>query len=78
LCLDAVVQVGSPALAADQALILALQDGAESPDELIASTPSLVERLGDSALISLGGKTQPASILLMKGQAGWRIRAYLG
>ena len=57
------------------------------------SAAELVERLGDSALVRLGaldsgaedsgdqpsdaGETQPASLLLMKGEAGWRIRSYL-
>jgi hypothetical protein len=39
----------------------------------------LVERLGDSALVGLGNgpETTPASTLVMRGEAGWRIRAYL-
>jgi len=37
----------------------------------------LVQRLGDSALVFLGPGTEPASLLLVKGEAGWRIRDYL-
>lgn len=80
LCLDAVDERGSAALADDQALIRSLQDGAEAPTVAItASSPALVERLGNSAILSLGDvpETQPASLLLMKGEAGWRIRTYL-
>jgi hypothetical protein len=77
LCLDAVDQAGSAALADDQALIRSLQDGAELPTGPDAGSLTLVERLGDSAIVALGGDSEPASVLLMKGEAGWRIRQYL-
>ena len=50
-------------------------------------TLSLVERTGDSALIALepssplNGKemhSEPASVLVVKGEAGWRIREIFG
>ena len=82
LCLDGVVQPGSAAAERDTALIRALQDGAEATTDatIVASDPALVERLGDTALISLGDvpDTQPASTLVMRGEAGWRIRDYVG
>ena len=81
LCLDAVGQVGSSALDEDQRLVRALQDGAETPEPFLvdAAQVGLAERLGDTALVNLDGvaETQPASILLMKTEAGWRIRDYL-
>jgi hypothetical protein len=81
LCLDAVGQVGSSALDDDQRLVRTLQDGAESPEPFLvdADQVTLAERLGDTALLELAGlaETQPASILLMKTEAGWRIRDYL-
>jgi len=81
LCLEAVDQVGSAAMSADTELIESIVGGTEPPmDAVFASTEvTLTERLGDSALISLGKvpQTQPASLLLMKGEAGWRIRGYL-
>jgi hypothetical protein len=80
LCLDAVDERGSGALADDQSVVRALQAGGELPVEsYVSSRPALVERLGDSALVSLGDvpESQPASVLLMKGEAGWRIRQYL-
>jgi hypothetical protein len=81
LCLDDVSQPGSSALATDQQLVRALQGGAESPMRFDAEGVqiSLVERLGDSALLDLAdaGESAPASVLLMKGEAGWRIRDYL-
>jgi hypothetical protein len=81
LCLDGVDQPGSAALAADQAVIRQVQSGGElSPPWAIATVDvTLAERLGDSALVenSDPGETEPASVLLMKGEAGWRIRDYL-
>lgn len=79
LCLDDVDQAGSAALADDQMLIRSLQDGAGLADPL-ASDPEpivLVERLGDSAIVSLGAEGEPVSVLLMKGDGGWRFRQYL-
>ena len=81
LCLDAVLQQGSAALERDTALIRAVQSGGElTADATVQTTaPVLVERLGDSAIVDLGDvpQTQPASALMMRGEAGWRIRDYL-
>jgi len=81
LCLDGVAQPGSAAMQHDVAVVRALQAGGEqTPDAAIdAVGPVLVERLGDSALLDLGDvpQTQPASALVMRGEAGWRIRDYL-
>lgn len=78
LCLDAVDQLGSVALADDQALVRAIQDGGEAPilPAIQPAAMTLVERLGDTAIVGLG-QTQPASLLLMRSEAGWRIREYL-
>jgi eukaryotic-like serine/threonine-protein kinase len=79
LCLDAVGQAGSGALADDQAAVLAMQEGGESPalPRVDPTAMSLVERLGDTAIVALGSETEPASLLLMRSEAGWRIREYL-
>jgi hypothetical protein len=81
LCLDGVDQAASGALASDQALIRQVQAGGELPPSwaLAASRVTLAERLGDSALLEIAdpAETEPASVLLMKGEAGWRIRDYL-
>ncbi|CAN5366565.1 hypothetical protein BH11ACT4_BH11ACT4_04450 [soil metagenome] len=81
LCLDAVGQAGSSALAEDEAVIRSLQDGAESPAPFTvdAAQVTVNERLGDSAILDLVdvADSEPASVLLMKGEAGWRIRDYL-
>ncbi|MBX3099934.1 MAG: hypothetical protein KF761_10175 [Salinibacterium sp.] len=76
LCFGDVDQRNSAALDEDRALVRSIVDGGA------ATLPSLqdlelVQRLGDSALISLGADSEPASVLLVKGEAGWRIRDYL-
>ncbi|MGV8886209.1 MAG: protein kinase domain-containing protein [Microbacteriaceae bacterium] len=81
LCLDEVVQPGSAAMSHDAAMIAEVQAGGEIGPEstILAPEITLVERLGDAALLSLGDvpKSQPASTLLLKGEAGWRIRGYV-
>lgn len=88
LCLDGVLQKGSAAMERDAAIIRSIQKGGEVPPEatIAADGLALVERLGDSALVSLsapGGsppgaaQRTPASTLVMRGEAGWRIRDYL-
>ena len=82
LCLDQVFQQGSAAMDADRDVILVIQSGGEATATRwsIDSQPSewiVVERLGGTALIRLGPESTAASLLLMKGEAGWRIREYL-
>ncbi|GAA2085822.1 hypothetical protein GCM10009840_23850 [Pseudolysinimonas kribbensis] len=78
LCLDDVDQDGSSAALTDRDAIRAAQDGGElATDPLPASAEAaarLTERLGGSALVGLGGG---ASILLVDGADGWRIRDIL-
>jgi hypothetical protein len=62
--------------------LAAVADGAataldEPARPLAPLTPSLIERTGDSALVALtpkNAKTAPASALLMRTEAGWRLR----
>jgi len=77
LCLDDVDQQGSAAWDDDrQTLDSVLNDGASAP--VVSPIGAvLTERLGDSVLIALGPDSDPASVLLMKDEAGWRIRDYL-
>jgi len=77
LCLDGVDQAGSAALDDDRAAVHDLIGGAQPPALVRADGAVLVERLGDSALVDLAPDSDPASVLLMKGEAGWRIRDYL-
>jgi hypothetical protein len=79
LCLAGLEEASSGALADDSRLIRGLQTGAEISASAIitAPEPTLVERLGDSALVALGPKSNPASALMIRGEAGWRIRGFL-
>lgn len=88
LCLDGVDQRGSLALDVDRNAVRGLQEGRSAESlRLIDRTPVLIERLGNSAMIALpapadasgavGGETEPASLLIIKSEAGWRIREIL-
>jgi eukaryotic-like serine/threonine-protein kinase len=88
LCLDSVLQDGSAAMDDDRAVIRSIQNGAEAPTQFrFATQPqvpadvSVVEREGNAVLLSVGGQAGSAAlsseILVMKGESGWRIRAYL-
>lgn len=86
-CLRAVVQPTSPAAAAGRSLIERLASGGRAADAtelppLDGWHAVLVQRLGDGALLTwepradapTSPKTPPASLLLMQGEAGWRLR----
>lgn len=78
LCLEGVDQAGSAALDDDRRALLAMRDGGEgSPASVELVRVRVVERLGDSALVELGPETAPASLLLMRSEAGWRIRDWV-
>lgn len=77
LCLDGVGEPGSSALETDRAALRAVLSGGIAPRPLPISSARLVERLGDSALVELGPTSDPASVLLLRGANGWRIRDYL-
>ncbi|NYF10853.1 hypothetical protein HDC94_002009 [Leifsonia sp. AK011] len=85
LCLDAVDQVGSQALTDDQARIRELQQGTDAtsdvPDDPVPPQPwefQIEEELGGAALVTVSGaESTPASILMIRSEAGWRIRDYL-
>lgn len=78
LCLDGVDESGSSAWDSDRSAIEGILDGGGYPPRLNLEAATLVERLGDSALVDLGPDSDPASVLLLKGEAGWRIRDYVG
>ncbi len=79
LCLDSVDEASSAAFASDAALIQRIQNGGEvsKPSDASGAPLTLVERLGDTALIGLGGSSSGVSILVIKSRAGWRIRDVL-
>jgi len=78
LCLESVDQQGSAALEVDRRAMQALRAGDEARYPVVEAVDArLVERLGDSALVQLGPQTAPASLLLMRSEAGWRIRDWV-
>lgn len=77
LCLTEVDQDGSAAAAQDRAWLDGVVDGGRAGPVIAATDAVVAERLGDSVLITLAPDSDPASILLMRTEAGWRIRDYL-
>jgi hypothetical protein len=77
LCLTEVDQDGSAAAAQDRAWLDGVVDGGRAGPVIAATDAVVAERLGDSVLITLAPDCDPASILLMRTEAGWRIRDYL-
>ncbi|TFD45359.1 hypothetical protein E3T33_07230 [Cryobacterium sp. TMT1-2-1] len=89
VCLDGVDQPGSAVVAADTYAARTAQQGggAADPQAFDGYTASLVERIGDSALVALAPPTEPAppadpsgpqgrpaSVLAVKGEGGWLLR----
>jgi hypothetical protein len=77
LCLGDVDEPGSSALEADRVALAALQSQARQPVIISAEGAGIVERWGDSVIVALAPHSEPASLLLLKGEAGWRIRDYI-
>lgn len=77
LCLDDVDERDSAAYEDDRRAIQGVIDAGETPPRVSSDSATVLERLGDSVLIALGPDSDPASVLLMKGEAGWRVRSYL-
>lgn len=75
-CLSGVDQLDSPIASADSVLITG---GGDAPAVPAASRLSLVETLGDAAVVAIAPEslqtTKPASLLLVRTEAGWRLRA---
>jgi len=79
ICLDGVHQRQSAALAGDSYTLRMIQQGGGAPqqEDLSSWKAVLEERTGDVALVTLQApdeERQPASVLMVKGEAGWRIR----
>ena len=83
-CLEASVQPGSPLFLSDSAALGST--GASATRDLRGFALALEQRWGDAALISLtppsgdaasgerSGKSEPASLLMVRSEAGWRLR----
>jgi hypothetical protein len=77
LCLDAVLQPDSAAMADDVELIRSIERGDGGEAVIEPEQVELAERLGDAALLDYETDSKPASVLLVKTEAGWRIRSYV-
>ena len=84
-CFDSVDQAGSAVIEADRDLVRRLKSGATLPTEatLDGFTPHLIQQLGDSAIIQLvaadgtaASTKNPAPLLLVRSETGWRIRDF--
>jgi eukaryotic-like serine/threonine-protein kinase len=77
-CLDTVVQPGSAIESADRAKMLAVRDGDAPPDDgFDLATVQVTGEMGDVVLIGVMRATperEPASLLVVRGEAGWRLR----
>jgi hypothetical protein len=84
-CLETVHQPESGARIADIAQVTAVESGGELHDDVFsAHDVTLIDRMGDTALLALGtADAEPsthaiASVLVIRTEAGWRIRSLLG
>ena len=77
LCLDAVLQQDSAAMADDVALIRSIERGDGGTARIEPVEITIAERLGDAALLNYLDNSEPASVLVIKTEAGWRIRSYV-
>lgn len=77
-CLDDVLQRGSAIEAEDRAALLATRDGAAAPLVAFDASDAVVTvEMGDAVLIAIrraGPEREPASLLVVRGEAGWRLR----
>ncbi len=77
-CLDQVVQPGSAIEAADRAAMVAARDGeGPVPDEFDLGAIAVSADMGAAVLVTVPFATaerEPASLLVMRGEAGWRLR----
>ncbi|WBU38484.1 hypothetical protein [Homoserinibacter sp. YIM 151385] len=78
-CLEAVLQPGSVQWHRDRELLEAIDRGGGVDDASVStpwdpSTARAVDRVGDLALLATGPETPTASLLVMRSEAGWRIR----
>ena len=77
LCLDAVLQSDSAAMAHDVELIRSIEKGDGGQPVIEPTEITVDERMGDAALLGYLDNEQPASVLMIKTEAGWRIRSYV-
>lgn len=77
-CLDEVLQRGSAIETEDRAALLAARNGAAASVVAFDASEAVVTvGMGDAVLIAIsraGPEREPASLLVVRGEAGWRLR----
>lgn len=73
----AVDEAGSPALAEDTAAATTPRQAPITPTADAATGARVVSALGGAVLVSLAPDSDPASLLMVRGEAGWRIRHWV-
>jgi hypothetical protein len=76
-CLGTVVQPGSPIEASDRAALAAGRDGEAVPETAFdPATVEVVAEMGGAVLVRarVAPEREPASLLMVRGEAGWRLR----
>jgi len=84
LCLDGVDHLDSAAWEADHHAIRSAQESGRAVEvaDFSSGDMTLVDRMGDTAIVALGrgddaATKGPASVLVIRTEAGWRIRDVL-
>jgi len=79
-CLDGVVHDASPASDQDRDAIRAAADGGGVPEgwSWTAVDAVVLEEFGGTVLVGITRNGEPASVLMTRTEAGWRIRDYPG
>ncbi len=75
-CLDAVAQPGSPIESADRRALTEARDGTEAPvTRFDPATVEVTAEMGAAVLVRAAAPgREPASLLMVRGEAGWRLR----
>ncbi|WP_146184958.1 hypothetical protein [Agromyces badenianii] len=76
-CLSEVLQPGSASESDDVAAMATARDGGESMPAFDTTRVAVTAQMGAAALVSVpyaAGEREPASLLVMRGETGWRLR----
>ncbi|NYG19848.1 hypothetical protein BJY17_000595 [Agromyces hippuratus] len=80
-CLETIVQAGSAAEADELAAMGVARDGGDAPPAFDPAGIALTAEMGSAVLVTVPYATserEPASLLVMRGEAGWRLREIFG
>ncbi|MFB6608970.1 hypothetical protein ACFCVO_01505 [Agromyces sp. NPDC056379] len=80
-CLETIVQPGSAAEADDVAAMGVARDGGAPPSAFDPSRIAVAAEMGSAVLVTVpyaDVEREPASLLVMRGEAGWRLREIFG